>query len=408
MLLKKTSSASVLPVLVLSQFAGTSLWFAGNAILPGLQQSIGLHASALGHVTSAVQLGFITGTLLFAILTIADRFSPSKVFLACSLAGALANCSIIFLAQGLGSVLLLRFITGFFLAGIYPVGMKIASDWHEKGLGKALGYLVGALVVGTAFPHLLRSFTDLIPWRYVMLFTSCFAVLGGFMVWLLIPDGPFRRKSARLDLKAAFRVFGHKDFKAASFGYFGHMWELYTFWAFVPVLLLKHHTLSAEPGSYLSLLAFAIIAIGGISCVAGGYLSQTWGSARVAFTALMLSGICCLLLPLVLQAPAPVFVFFLLLWGASATADSPQFSTLVAQTAPKDAIGTALTMVTSIGFAITIFSIQLISVLHESGEDTYIFSLLAIGPIIGLLSMLRLTRKKATLPPASIQPTSTK
>jgi predicted MFS family arabinose efflux permease len=388
----------IMPVLVGAQFAGTSLWFAGNAVLPGLQQDLGLQANALGHITSAVQLGFITGTLLFALLTIADRFSPSKVFLASSIAGAIANSSILYLASDLGSVLILRFATGFFLAGIYPVGMKIASDWHEKGLGKALGYLVGALVVGTAFPHLLRTFTDLIPWRSVIVFTSLFAAAGGLLVWLFISNGPFRRKSAGLDVRAAFRVFANKDFKAASFGYFGHMWELYTFWAFVPVLLFSHRALSAEAGHTVSFLSFLIIAIGGLSCIIGGYLSQKWGSSKVAFTALFISGACCLLSPLLLLLPFNIFLLFLLIWGAAATADSPQFSTLVAQTAPKDAIGTALTMVTCIGFAITIFSIQLISTLHAAGAGIYMYSVLAIGPILGLLSMWRLARQKAPAP----------
>jgi len=190
-----TRPAHILPVIIFSQFTGTSLWFAGNAIIVDLQQHWQLTQQSLGHVTSAVQLGFICGTLLFALLMIADRFSPRLVFFYCSLAGALANIALLFVPQQLTLLLILRFATGFFLAGIYPVGMKIAAGWYAQGLGRALGYLVGALVLGTAFPHLVRSSGADFAWQQVMLVVSALAVVGGFVMLMLVPDGPTCRKA---------------------------------------------------------------------------------------------------------------------------------------------------------------------------------------------------------------------
>jgi MFS family permease len=185
-----TRPARILPLIIFSQFTGTSLWFAGNAVIGDLQLAWGLGTQALAYVTSAVQLGFICGTLLFAILVIADRFSPRRVFFCCSLAGALANIALLVAPPGLETLLLLRFATGFFLAGIYPVGMKIAAGWYQQGLGRALGYLVGALVVGTAFPHLIRSSGAELPWQQVIAGVSILALGGGFAMLLAVPDGP--------------------------------------------------------------------------------------------------------------------------------------------------------------------------------------------------------------------------
>lgn len=375
----------ILPIIILSQFAGTSLWFAGNAVIAGLRAEFSFRDEVLGHVTSAVQLGFITGTLVFAFLAIADRFSPSKVFFYCATAGAISNALVAVIAENLLSLVLLRFITGFFLAGIYPVGMKIASDWHEKGLGKALGYLVGALVLGTAFPHLLRDIMHDLPWRYVFIFTSLFAFCGGLLLLFFVPDGPFRRKNQRPQLGAVSTIFKNKDFRAAAFGYFGHMWELYAFWAFLPVFLQTYSIKQIETNYSVSLLSFFIIASGSLSCVIGGHLSLQLGSKKVAMAALLFSGLCCLFSPLLYLLPASLFVFILFLWGMAVIADSPQFSTLVAKTAPKEYIGTALTICNCIGFFITVISIQLLNNLKEVIDSQYMFLLLIPGPVFGFI-----------------------
>lgn len=271
-------SNRILPVIVLSQFCCTSLWFAGNGVMRDLVATFGLSESAVGHLTSAVQFGFIVGTLVFAILSIADRFSPSKVFFGCAVLGALFNLGVVWDGNGLASILSFRFFTGFFLAGIYPVGMKIAADYYEKGLGKSLGYLVGALVVGTAFPHLLKEMTHTLPWNTVLVSTSGLAVLGGSLMITLVPNGPYRKRSQQLQLSAFVQVFQNRSFRSAAFGYFGHMWELYTFWAFVPIMLQTYALVHPNTHFPVPLLSFVIIAIGGLACVLGGYLSQVAGN----------------------------------------------------------------------------------------------------------------------------------
>ncbi|WP_367390632.1 nitrate/nitrite transporter [Lewinella sp. LCG006] len=380
----------ILPVIVIAQFCCTSLWFAGNAVMADLVIDFSLPVSALGDLTSAVQFGFITGTLLFALLTIADRFSPARVFFVCALLGALFNIVSIGAFNTPFTLLLLRFLMGCSLAGIYPVGMKIAADYYAQGLGKSLGYLVGALVLGTAFPHLLQAFSGEWPWRFVLLSTSGLALLGGGLMLVLVPDGPHRRAGQGIDLRAFFRVFSNRSFRAAAFGYFGHMWELYAFWAFVPVALLAYSELHPAASYSIAVLSFVIIGVGSVACVLGGYLSLRVGARKVAAVALAFSGLCCLLSPLFfLYAPVEVFVLFLFFWGMMVVADSPQFSTLVAQNAPAEQKGTALTIVNCLGFAITILSIQLLNYLQLEVEPAYLFIVLAVGPLLGLWGLLR-------------------
>ncbi|MEL6561791.1 MAG: MFS transporter, partial [Bacteroidota bacterium] len=233
----KANTNKILIIIVLAQFCCTSVWFAGNAIIGDLQRVFQLDSNAIGYLTSSVQAGFITGTLIFALLTLADRFSPSLVFCLSAIAAAVLNAGILIAGGELTWLILLRFLMGFMLAGIYPVGMKIASDYHEKGLGKALGYLVGALVLGTAFPHLVKTVSSDLPWATVVYVTSALSFLGGLAIFFLVPDGPFRKAGQKLDLSVVFKVFRNRKFRSAAFGYFGHMWELYAFWAFVFSLL---------------------------------------------------------------------------------------------------------------------------------------------------------------------------
>ena len=383
-------------MIIFSQFSGTSLWFAGNAVLGDLQQRWQLGDAALGYSTSSVQLGFICGTLVFAFFTISDRFSPRIVFFLCSLLAAIINLSIYFTANGLPSLLVLRFLTGFFLAGIYPVGMKIAAGWYPRGLGKALGYLVGALVVGTAFPHLLKSTAQSFAWQHVIITISALSALGGLLMLLLVPDGPNAIKGTKFNSKAFVTIFRSKDLRCASFGYFGHMWELYTLWAFFPVFI-KAYVTAAGLTLNIPFWSFAVIAAGSLGCVAGGHLSMRFGSPSVAFLQLLTSGICCLLSPIVFHSLPALFLGFMLLWGVTVVGDSPQFSALTAQTAPKELVGSALTIVTSIGFSITIFSIQFTNYLLDRIAPEFIFLFLIPGPIFGLINLWPLYRKFATL-----------
>lgn len=385
----------VLPVIVLSQFMGTSLWFAGNALLPDLQRQLALGEQSVAAVTSAVQLGFITGTLLFALLNLADRYSARQVFLVSALCGAAANAGLVglpYLASGYGTLLALRFVTGFFLAGIYPVGMKIAASWYREGLGGALGFLVGALVLGTALPHLVRGLGGGLPWPTVAVTLSLLAAGGGLLMVVLVPEGPYLAKAARFDPHAVARAFATPAFRSSASGYFGHMWELYTLWAFVPIMLSGYGAMHRQVLD-VSFWSFVIIGAGAIGCVGGGQLSRFIGSARVAFGQLSLSGLCCLLSPIAFTLPAPWFLAFMVFWGIVVVGDSPQFSALNAATAPKEFVGSALTIVNCIGFAITVVSVQMTTWLAEKLPMQAWFVPVAIGPAVGLLALRRLVRR---------------
>jgi len=384
------ASKFLLPIVVFSQFAGTSLWFAGNAIINDIQPP---SSEGFANITSIVQFGFIAGTLIFSLLTIADRFSASAVFFFSSLIAATSNLILIWLAKDIYWLMSLRFITGFFLAGIYPVGMKIAAENFPEKLGNALGFLVGALVFGTAFPHILRSQLQDLNWQNVLLFTSLLAFTGGILILAFIPHTKSKSISA-IKLNTAFTVFQSSNFRSAAFGYFGHMWELYTFWAFIPFVLSVYNKIHAS-NINIAVWSFVIIASGGLGCILGGILSQKTGSKKIAFYSLLISGICCLFSPLIFNFGPAIFILILVIWGLTVVSDSPQFSTLVAQSAPAENKGTALTIVTSIGFAITIVSIQFLKLVSDNWKENSLI-LLLIGPVFGLLSLKKYLPAKIT------------
>jgi len=379
----------ILPIMVIAQFCCTSLWFASNGVITNISSEFGLQQNALGYLTSAIQFGFIIGTLTFAVLNIADRFSPSKVFFVSAILGAIFNLGIIWNGNQLLSLIVFRFLTGFFLAGIYPVGMKIAADYFKKGLGKSLSFLVGALVLGTALPHLLNQFTANIAWHYVIIVTSILATLGGFLVFLFVPDGPYRKASKKIDFTSFLTIFKAKNFRNAAFGYFGHMWELYTFWTFVPIIL-KNFNSQNQTNLNISLLSFLIIGIGSIACIIGGYLSEKITLKKTIVLALTSSGICCLLSPILFDFSSPILLIaFLLFWGMVVIMDSPLLSTLVTKHANPDKKGTALTIVNCLGYCITIISIQSINQIINTSNTNHVFMVLAIGPILGVIALIK-------------------
>lgn len=375
--------ARIFSTIVVSQFCCTSLWFAVNATLPQAQAAYNWPVESIGYVTALVQLGFIIGTLTFSIFGFSDRFAPSRVFLLCSLIAAAFNTLSLVNVESLNLTLFTRFVTGFFLAGVYPVGMKIASDWKQEGLGHWLGALVGALVLGTAFPHVLNLIPGFVEPVKLIIAVSVLASLGGLMMYLLVKDGPYRKPAQRFSFAAVRDVFRSTSFKAPAFGYFGHMWELYAFWAFVPVVLLAHQNISQSNFS-VPFWSFMIIASGFLGCVAGGKLSLKLGSKPIAGIALASSALCCLISPLLFHSSEYIFILFMMFWGFMVVADSPQFSALVAFHAPAHIRGSAITITTCIGFAITIVSIQLLNVLQQHISPRYLLLLLAPGPLVGL------------------------
>lgn len=378
----------VLPVLVLAQFAGTSLWFAVNAVMPDLQHELGWPAAAVGRITSALQLGFIVGTLVFALLAVADRFSPRRVFLVCSLAGAFCTVGAWWMVREFAALWLWRAATGFFLAGIYPVGMKIASQWFPQGLGAALGWLIGALVLGTASAHGLRGLSAELPWPSVMLGVAALAALGGVMLCVLLPEAPAGpARTSALEWRALASLWTDRRVRASVLGYFGHMWELYTLWVMVPLILA-----SRLSGVTLSFAAFAVVGSGALGCVVGGWLARRWGSARLATSQLAISGVCCVLAPWLMEASIGWFAVWLPVWGITVSGDSPQFSALTASNAPQQAVGSVLTLANSIGFAISIASIELFTTLAQQHALGTLLPWLGLGPLLGILAMRPLLR----------------
>ena len=378
----KNRGVLTLAALVLAQFLGTSLWFAGNAAAPELESLLG-QSGLVPTITSAVQLGFIVGTFFYAVFQLADRYSPSQVFLWSSLAAGAVNVALLWVPLQLEWILGSRFLTGFFLGGIYPVGMKIAADYTKSGLGVALGFLVGALVIGTAFPFLIQGLELDVSYRVLILVPAGLACLGGLLVGIGIPDGPYRKPNPALNFSLIPQLARNKALQGAAGGYFGHMWEIYTFWAFLPLLLgfLTHHTLSPATQS---LWTFVLIGIGGISCAVGGLISQKLGSGTVAMASLIGSGVCGLVLLVF-----PEFAFwtplpFLFVWGLLLSPDSPQFSTLVAQSVAPEHRGTALTLVNGLGFGLTIVSIQFTQHLAGFLSPNQFIGLLCLGPVVGV------------------------
>lgn len=385
-----TAPKRILPILVLAQFAGTSLWFAVNAVMPDLQQQMGWPASAVGRLTSALQLGFIVGTLVFALLAIADRFSARRVFLFCALAGALCTLGALMRIVSFSELLLWRAATGFFLAGIYPVGMKIASQWFPEGLGVALGWLVGALVLGSASAHGIRALSVELPWSTVMISVALLAAAGGLILFMAIPEPPnTTANTKKLEMQELATIWTDWRVRASVLGYFGHMWELYTFWVLVPLILATQLN-----GQALSFAAFGVLGIGAVGCIGGGWLAKRWGSARVATLQLSMSGICCLLAPWLMSAPLIWFLLWLAIWGITAAGDSPQFSTLTASNAPKHAVGSVLTLTNCMGFALSIVSIELFTSLAQEHQLASLLPWLGIGPLLGVLAMRPLLGKQ--------------
>lgn len=383
----------VLPVIVASQFMGTSLWFAGNAVIPELAALWRVEGDVIGLMTSAVQFGFIIGTLTFSILALADRVSPTRLYFFCSLLGAAANFGVLMFASHYAAVLLFRFFTGFLLAGIYPVGMKIASGWFKQGLGNALGWLVGATVMGTASPFLLSSLGQRLPWDGVLFAVSTLAALGGVLMLLFVRDAP-GGTLARFEFSALPRIFRQRDFRRAAYGYFGHMWELYAFWAYTPFFIGAYFANRGSEFLDPQFWTFAVIGIGSLGCILSGLTSLRFGSGFAAAMNLGTSALCCLLSPLLFFAPPAIFLTFMLLWGIAVVGDSGQLSALNAQNAPSQLVGTALTIATSIGFAVTIVSIQLLSWIATVLPPAWLFLPLAPGPIFGLYAIFRIIKKR--------------
>ncbi|MBS0531354.1 MAG: MFS transporter [Proteobacteria bacterium] len=380
-------------VIIVSQLLGTTLWFGANSAAHSLMAEWNLRVEDIGLLTVAVQLGFISGTLFLALTSLADRYRASVVFAVSAVAGAFANLAFAWLAGGFVTGVALRFATGFCLAGIYPIGMKLVVGWVPRQAGLYLGWLVGMLTIGTGLPHLIRAVAPDWPWHEVVSVASALAMIAaGAVLW--VGEGPGIRSQVvtPLDFGAAFGAFKNVGFRAAAAGYFGHMWELYAFWTLVPFLLASvlHKTLESAPSS-ISVLSFCVIATGGVSCIVGGKLSARFGSRVVAAASLAMSGILCLVFPLCASF-APVGLAALFVWGLVVIPDSAQFSALSTNAIPPAIIGSALALQNSIGFLISSLSIWLTSG-NIDAFGAYVTWLLLPGPLLGLMAATAFWRR---------------
>ena len=375
--------------IVLAELFGTSLWFSANSAADSLKLVWGIDQGDVGLLTTSVQAGFILGTLFFSLSGWADRFSASKIFAVCSFAGAIFNGCFALLSVDMPSAIFYRFLVGLALAGIYPLGMKLIVSWDPKSAGKSLGILVGMLTLGTALPHGIRSIDGVLSWQLVILASSVLAFVGAILVWNLGDGAHVKNANSKLgwNMQGVFQAFRIREFRASAFGYFGHMWELYSFWTLVPMLLaLCFATDVPNLETRISQWSFWIIGIGAIGCIAGGLLSQRMGSPKLAFYALLTSGVMCALYPFLDDASVELRLAVLLLWGVAVVADSPQFSAMSAKACPPELIGTALTMQNSIGFGLSIFSILLVTSAVGS-IGSWVAWILLPGPILGMLLM---------------------
>ena len=366
-----------------------TLWFSASAVVPTLRVDWDLSSASAAWLTMSVQIGFVAGTFLSAVLNLADIVPSRRLFGISAFLGAGSNAAFATMAGGLAVGIPLRFLTGVFLAGIYPPGMKLASTWSRRYRGFAIGLLVGALTLGSASPHLVRSLAD-IPWRHVVLISSGLAVLGGAIVLALVRDGPFTAPLARFDPRLAIRCLAERGMRLANLGYLGHMWELYAMWTWVPIFLVETLEARLNSASLAGIIAFSVIAIGAIGSIIGGVMADRWGRTAVTSVAMALSGSMAVLAAVFFDAPLAVLVPILLVWGLTVVADSAQFSAAVTELSPPEYVGTALTTQTMLGFALTLFSIQLVPFLVDAWGWRLAFTILALGPVFGVWSMLRL------------------
>jgi MFS family permease len=378
-------------LIALVQVLGLSVWFSASAVVPALRAEWAVSAGAAVWLTASVQLGFVTGAIASTALNLPDRVRPN--LLMAGSAAVAAICTAIFaqFAVGLGQGVPLRFATGVCLAGVYPVGMKLTASWSDPARrGRAFGVLIGALTLGSALPHLIDGLGDL-PWRGVMSAAAGCGAVGALIAAGLVRSGPYLAGPAPPPYpRYVLTMFAQRAPRLVNLGYFGHMWELYALWTWLPSFLLAGAAARAgsATGSSIGLLTFVSIGLAGVlGCLLGGWAADRFGRSRAAVTALVVSGGCCLLSPLFFGAGAGVGLAFSVIWGAAVIADSGVFSTALSEVADPRYVGTALTAQTAIGFALTVVTIQLVPVLADAVGWRWAFWLLVPGPVVGAIAM---------------------
>jgi MFS family permease len=385
------SRTRALLLISIAIFFAMSLWFGVSAVGPQIAQEWHLDAGTTTWLTLAVQLGFVAGTLISATINLADIIHPRPLIALCALIGAITNAIFAFAAHGVAVAIILRLITGACLAGVYPPGMKLIATWFREGRGVALGVLVGALTLGKGTPYLVNAIGST-RWRVNVGVASVLAAISALIVIAFVKEGPYALPNQPFDITQAGKVFANRGVRLANFGYFGHMWELYAMWTWAPVMIRASLALSGDPPVYAELASFVVIGSGAIGCVIAGRVADRIGRPVVAGTAMAISGACCLAVGFLYGGSPIALLLLAAVWGATVVADSAQFSASVTELGDPRYVGTALTIQTCIGFLITTISIWLIPILVTRFTWRYAFAFLAIGPILGIIAMLRLQR----------------
>lgn len=382
-----------LALLALAELLAMGLWFSASAVVPELRDVWRLTDSGAAWLTNSVQLGFVTGALVSAFLTLADVWDPRRLVAGSALLGAGATIAIAALAEGPKVALPLRFLTGMALAGVYPPGMKIVAGWYRSGRGMAIGVLVGALTVGTAMPHLLRPIGGIGEWRLVLYGAAALALVGAAIAAFGLERGPYEAPTSPFDPRAVGRILRDRATMLANAGYFGHMWELYAVWTWIPAFLAASFAVDTSPVStpeLASYLTFGTIAVGGPGAWLAGVLADRVGRTAVTSASMIVSGACCLLAGTLFGGSPWALGALCLVWGFAVVADSAQFSTCVTELAERSYLGTALTLQTAIGFLLTMITIRWVPVWEGLWTWRWAFVPLAIGPTLGTAAMLGL------------------